>query len=385
MNSPLDRIRNLLAYRLPANCSESEARDEWREIVEGRSALWTGIPNDRKEMIRGFLVHFENEVLKRAHKNFSFLNGSIGNYFLSAAQEFFRSLPSAIFLFSSITNSQVRRINIYVILSEQVSSFQANIVPVIVTNHTVTIAAELENGSRLVGQCEISHPVHLGDASHGLSITLSGEEELSEDDLEGTIEAPRNVLFESAKKDEYEPIGARITRLYYINAYGSEIHPSPNPDYLHNLNVKDILVYSCGSLWTSIVPCLALRGVASAIATSRSLRAKVLLLNSQNDRETDGYTAFDYVETIARTLNAPYHTPYGGLKNANTIYPISAFVTHLVYLEGTTIEVDVPKITAKGVKCIKVLGTRDEKTAVPKFDAESVQKGIIEILEQDVA
>jgi hypothetical protein len=33
--------------------------------------------------------------------------GSIGNYFLAAAQGFFRSLPSAIFLFSSITNSQV--------------------------------------------------------------------------------------------------------------------------------------------------------------------------------------------------------------------------------------------------------------------------------------
>lgn len=50
---------------------------------------------------------------------------SVGNYFLAAAQGFFRSLPSAIFLFSAITNSQ------------------ANILPVIVTNHTVTIAAAL--------------------------------------------------------------------------------------------------------------------------------------------------------------------------------------------------------------------------------------------------
>ena len=55
----------------------------------------------------GFLVHFESELLKRAHRNFSFRNGSIGNYFLAAAQGFFRSLPSAVFLFSSITGSQV--------------------------------------------------------------------------------------------------------------------------------------------------------------------------------------------------------------------------------------------------------------------------------------
>lgn len=73
----------------------------------------------------GFLVYFESELLRRAQKNFSFRNGSVGNYFLTAAHLFFRSVPSAIFLFSSITGSQ------------------AHILPVLVTNHTVTIAAEL--------------------------------------------------------------------------------------------------------------------------------------------------------------------------------------------------------------------------------------------------
>ncbi|KAG5654329.1 hypothetical protein H0H81_004283 [Sphagnurus paluster] len=55
-NSPLDAIRRLLSYRLPTRCSEREARDEWREIVEGRNSLWIGIPNDRKETIRGMLL-----------------------------------------------------------------------------------------------------------------------------------------------------------------------------------------------------------------------------------------------------------------------------------------------------------------------------------------
>lgn len=100
-SSPLDSIRALLAYRLPADCSEREAHDQWRDIVEGKSPLWSSIPSDRKEAIRGwaisfhpafvsvayilsfsflalwlgFFVWFENELLKRAHKNFSFLNG----------------------------------------------------------------------------------------------------------------------------------------------------------------------------------------------------------------------------------------------------------------------------------------------------------------------
>lgn len=364
-SAPLDCIRNLLAYRLSADRSEREARDEWRDIVEGRSSLWSGIPNDRKEMIRGFLVHFESEVLKRAHKNFSFVNGSIGNYFLSAAQAFFRSLPSAIFLFSSITNSQ------------------ANILPVIVTNHTVTIAAELENGCRLVGQCEISHPVKQPLGINIIAPEAEHEDNADTDALDGVISPQRNVLFQSEAKGEYEPLDASIVRLYYINAYGSEIHPSPNPDYIANLSLNDVLVYSCGSLWTSIIPCLALKGVANAIARSRSLKAKVLLLNSRNDRETDGYTAVDYITTIVRTLNTPYHSQtYGGLGRVETTYPVSAFVTHLVYLKGTLVEVDVARITALGVRCVQVEGSLD-KTNQPQFDAACVRQAVEGIMEMD--
>ncbi|KAJ3825917.1 hypothetical protein F5880DRAFT_1622475 [Lentinula raphanica] len=339
-SSPLNAIRTLFAYRLPHYYSERQAREEWRDIIEGRSPLWNGIPTDRKETIRacngllnmfpGFLVYFESEILRRAHKNFTFVNGrlidtSIGNYFIAAAQGFFRSLPSAIFLFSSITNSQ------------------ANILPVIVTNHTVTIAAEMENGERIVGQCDISHPV-------------------------ATAQAPTiNVVDECS----------RISRLLYINAYGIEIHPSPNPDYLLSLRTSKVLVYSCGSLWTSIMPCLALQGVASAIARSGSLQAKILLLNSKNDRETAGYTAVDYIQAIARTLNTQYqHQPYG-LGNAQTMYPISAFITDLIHLRGGAVVVDVDRITALGVRCTEVDPEEDdESNGDPKLSANIVRRAV---------
>ncbi|KAF8060950.1 hypothetical protein FPV67DRAFT_314882 [Lyophyllum atratum] len=354
--SPLDAIRRLLAYRLPAKCSEHEAREEWREIVEGRNPLWIGIPNDRKETIRGFLVYFESELLKRAHKNFDFRNGSIGNYFLAAAQGFFRSLPSAIFLFSSITNSQ------------------ASILPVIVTNHTVTIAAELEDGRRLVGQCEISHPVPLNTAP--VDMTVSEDPYSPVDGMGEFISQRQNMLFESESKAHYEPLGSRISRLFYINAYGIEIHPSPNQEYLSALASKDVLVYSCGSLWTSIIPCLALRGVASGIARSSSLRAKILLLNSNNDRETDGYTAADYIQAMVRTLNGSYQTQPYGLGNVNTTYPISAFVTHLVYLRGSNVLVDMEHITSLGVKCMEIAVEDGHGIS---FDVDLVRHAINEI------
>lgn len=81
------------------------------------------------------------------------------------------------------------------------------------TNHTVTIAAELENGVKLVGQCEISHPVR---PPQDFSITLDEEpHDHAVDDPEGSSSKPRNVLFEASGKDHYEALSAKITRMYY--------------------------------------------------------------------------------------------------------------------------------------------------------------------------
>ncbi|KAG2069844.1 hypothetical protein BDR04DRAFT_1156172 [Suillus decipiens] len=366
--SPLDAVRTLLSYRLPLNVSENEARAEWRSIIEGQSPLWSGIPNDRKEVIRGFLVYFDNEVLKRAHKHFSFLNGSIGNYFLAGAQGFFRSLPSAIFLFSTITNSQ------------------ANILPVIVTNHITTIAVELENGTKLLGQCEISHPVAPAISSEPLSL-----DPLSPTDGLGEI-IPQNrfniMYSQQAKEGGYEPLHSRICRLYYINGYGHEVYPKPNPQFIKNLSTSEVLVYSCGSLWTrrhlrsrdlgSYVSRRFFVGPAALSGDLDSVHSSPTV-NGNNDRETDGYTAVDYIRAITSVLNSQY--PPNDLGNA-PLYPISAFITHLVYLEGTKVAVDVEAMTTLGIKCILV-GERSEHApnfGIPQYDALAVQRAIEEIL-----
>ncbi|KAG6902984.1 hypothetical protein C0995_008557 [Termitomyces sp. Mi166 len=307
--SPLDAIRRLLSYRLPARCSEREARDEWREIVEGRNALWMGIPADRKETIRGMrTIKESSQELRlsqwkvREHlaslRNLSVYHDavvvSIGNYFLAAAQGFFRSLPSAIFLFSSITNSQ-------------------------------------DDGRRLVGQCEISHPV----PSNPKPVTTKSSIEDAMSPVDGMgefISQRQNMMFESTFKAEYEPLGSRIATL---------------------------------------------RGVASGITRSSSLRAKILLLNSTNDRETDGYSAVDYIQAIARTLNGTYQTQPYGLGNANTTYPISAFVTHLVYLKDGSVQVDTEHITRLGVKCVQITSVDGHTTS---YNAELVEQAITEIL-----
>ena len=57
------------------------------------------------------------------------------------------------------------------------------------------------------------------------------------------------------------------------------------------------------------------------------------------------YLVLLFGRAIARTLNSDYSTPPYGLGGVNTRYPISAFITDLVYLQGTQIIVDVKKMT----------------------------------------
>lgn len=83
-------------------------------------------------------------------------------------------------------------------------------------------------------------------------------------------------------------------------------------------------------------------------------------MNSKNDRETENYTAMDFIEcdskpvrrsicvltplasAIVRTLGSVHET-----EKISTPYPISAFITHLVYLHDTEVTVDVERITVR--------------------------------------
>ena len=111
------------------------------------------------------------------------------------------------------------------------------------------------------------------DIGDSLDVATGPDEEDNGDDGEYTPGA--NIGYR--KGDDETPLEARIERVFYINPYGQEIFPAANPEFLDTIAKRDVLVFSCGSLFTSIIPCLALRGLATAIATSSSLRAKVLL------------------------------------------------------------------------------------------------------------
>jgi hypothetical protein len=55
-----EAIYNLMSYRFPVDAHERVVKDLWMDIVEGKSGLWDGIGEDKKECIRGELLSLKD-------------------------------------------------------------------------------------------------------------------------------------------------------------------------------------------------------------------------------------------------------------------------------------------------------------------------------------
>ncbi|KAI1747162.1 UPF0052 domain protein [Xylaria castorea] len=425
-------LKSLFNHRLSSDTSS--ARAEWLDIVEGRHALWADISSEKRELIRSIFNHMNMEIVRRARPSsvFNFAKASIGNLFLTGARLFTGSLESAIYLLSTIC---------------AIPSTVATL-PAINSNFTHHISAGLEDGSQITGQNAISHPSAPtslpDDAGDNNSTAVLPAGESPSSSLTPTAvststttptsssplprrpkpstqeEDPQTVLRETEAHDRIEDatlpgslpslrkqyitftkspshsddLPSRILRIWYINPYGHEIYPVANPKVLSGIAAARTVVYSIGSLYTSLVPSLILRGVGAAVRAAH-VRQKILILNSSLDRETGpsgtrALTAADFVRAIARACaeseghgnhhpnpnpdsdDAPKpppateqqgHTPpeLQVSHDNSDVSSVRDYVTHLLYLEGEGApRVDKAELAALGVDCVRVYGRRQE-------------------------
>jgi uncharacterized cofD-like protein len=85
---------------------------------------------------------------------------------------------------------------------------------------------------------------------------------------------------------------ARIQRVALVPA-----SPAPAPGVLAVLEQADVIVLGPGSLYTSVIPPLLVRGVAAALARSRALKVYVCNVMTQPG-ETQGFSAEDHLEAV---------------------------------------------------------------------------------------
>jgi len=383
VNSERTAIKTLFNHRLPAEAAA--ASHEWQSIVDGTSDLWKCIAPAKKELIRSFFNLLNLEILKRARPpstTFDFTSASVGNLFLTGARLFSGSFESAIYLLGSICGVQ---------------SDSVRVIPAINSNFSHHISATLADGSIIVGQNSISHPSEVtalqpgrGSRSRRPSLLLADGDDLEETDssdmsdavsyeedhLPGSLAMLRNKNI-SFSKTKNEDLPSRIDRIWYINPYGQEISPAANPRVLEALSDAQAIIYSIGSLYTSIIPAIILRGVGKSIMTSPA-RHKILILNGSLDRETgppsEPFSASDFVEAIVRageqsrgrrhnrtTLHHGSSTSPSSPETirAHTPLPYTAYVTHILHLDGPgTPHVDRERLAEMGIETLRLYGRK---------------------------
>ena len=371
-----------------------------------------GVSEPYKHTIRAFLVHFHTQILRHSTERFNFRSGSVGNFFFAGARIFFRSLEAAIFLFSRVARIPEGSL----------------VLPSICAEEHITLAAELADGSVICGQNDISHPCSGGEG--GAALPRGGQRskellflrELEKDNqpslllllgTDASRSAPRPrpppCAAPAASPQAVDkagmacPLPSPVRRIFYMSAEGErqehEVAPGPNPRVLTELAKADAVVYGMGSLYTSIVPSLILKGMGECIAgrdcpkvgayqviiwwlparqagraaTTQHLawaagkallshlfrplnphRPQVLVLNGGLDREISAcqghpgpMTASDLVRAIADALNRRHSK-----KTAQLEHPAAAYVSAVIVPAGSPIRVDASALRALGVATI---------------------------------
>jgi 2-phospho-L-lactate transferase/gluconeogenesis factor (CofD/UPF0052 family) len=413
-----DALSILFNHRLSSS-SSIEAALEWQQIVAGTAHLWSGIPSAKKELIRAFFNLLNLEVLKRSRpptSTFDFTSASVGNLFLTGARLFSGSFESAIYLLSSIC---------------EIPDDEVRVIPSINSTFSHHIAAGLANGEIIVGQNNISHPT----AAIALDIRTSAQSQdngvkprasLDASDLEvedanfpGTLPTlrQRNIKF---SKEEDEDLPARVERIWYINPYGQEMLPPANPRAVSAIKEAQAIIFSIGSLYTSIIPSIVLRGIGEAFR-STTARHKILILNGSLDREVGPsyapFAASDFVEAIARageqSRGMTWRPPLRTSRSADDLSPPSPssersqhthlldagraarsstqvssrqslyrrYVTHVIHLSGDgTPDVDREHLGSLGIDCLKLYGRKHSSGKGMLYDRNALIGAIEAIL-----
>lgn len=280
------------------------------------------------------------------------------------ARLFTGSFESAIYLLSSICSVPSH----------------TSVLPAINTNFTHHISVGLTNGDVITGQNSISHPSISTALETGAPSEVDETEQhdrIEDANLPGSLPSLRKQYITFSKADE-EELPARIERLWYINPYGQEIRIAANPMVLNALADAQAIIYSIGSLYTSIIPSLILKGVGDAISNP-NIRQKILILNSTIDRETgpstNPYSALDFIASIAKACEESKgrfsSTPLDKSK-------FKSYVTHLIHLQGPgTPSVDKEELKSIGIEAIRVYGRKNEAENFVRYD----ERGLIQALE----
>lgn len=257
---------SLINKRLNQNYPQ-KAFDEWKHML---SMLKETEINQNSNIDREIYKYFKylDDIISKENVGFNFQNASIGNL-LMLSLRLYHNLD--------LYRCSLKFINLLIRDSHMDKNIARNIFnkfdifPCInseVIDETFEIAAKLDNADLIIGQNNISHP----STSH---ITFN--------------------------KFHDTPLVSPVDKLFYITKEQKEVRNHLFIKAQQALENSDVIVYSIGSLITSILPVVILDGFSFSILRNKN-STKILMLNGNLDRETSNYNIVDFIYQIIKSL-----------------------------------------------------------------------------------
>ena len=161
----------------------------------------------------------------------------------------------------------------------------------------------------------------------------------------------------------------RIKRIYL-----TDLEAHPTRDALQSIEEADIIVLGPGSLYTSVIPNLIVKGMSEAIAKSTAFKIYVCNVMTQHG-ETDGLSASDHIQALIDHSNK--HIIDGCLIN-NAEVPAEA-LNRYEQEKSYPVKPDVEKIESMGYKvaATDLLGVTD----YVRHDSSKLNKELINLIE----
>jgi CofD-related protein of GAK system len=229
-------LAQLAARRLPTDDSQVSLQAQLGALSAGEDARVTAVSGEPGEAARGLLSRFQRD----APADFDLRGASLGNLMITGAWlEAGRRIEPALRVFADLVGAR------------------GEVRPVV--DADLHLAAELEDGTRLLGQHRIT----------GRST--------------GVIQSPLRALWLTD-----DPVGL---------APASVAAP---PEVAQRITAADLVCYPMGSFYSSVIANLLPRGVAEAIADSAA--PKLYIPNLGHDPESLGLDLAAAVERILFTL-----------------------------------------------------------------------------------
>ncbi len=148
---------------------------------------------------------------------------------------------------------------------------------------------------------------------------------------------------------------------------------TPLPEAIEALEKADVIVLGPGSVYTSIIPNLLLRGIPEAIRRSKAKKVYVCNVMTQAG-ETDGFSAYDHVKAI----EAHAGTRVFDYVLVNTGQPSAEMMEKYRKSGAVLVEPDVDRIKSAGYRALP--GNYISQSDVVRHDASLLAEAIMKLI-----